>query len=145
MVVKCNICSYTGRNLRDYKIHCLTNKHITKSKQISNIQECAPVHKNIQITLKDKETEDNTKTYKCDTCSSSYVQKCSLYRHKKTCNKNNISNNKEIENLKLKHELELKLKDKELELKLKDKDLEMSELKIQLLEKRIEKMKCKKL
>jgi hypothetical protein len=141
MLYKCETCIYSTVNQKDYNKHCKTLKHKNKVQESTVVQKSAPIKicsddfctptLKIPIVKKSDELPDKNDglLFECEYCDASYNQKCSLYRHKKTC-KNKINNQKEIklekelETIQLKHMLELK-----------EKDLEMSQLKIQILEK----------
>ena len=76
-VFECNICKYITDKKCNFDKHILTRKHslATSSKKVAN-------------------------EYVCNFCEKVYINRTSLWKHKKTCTNINIDKNDEIEELK---------------------------------------------
>ena len=66
----CKCCDYTTSETKDYNKHILTAKH----KRLTNADEKSGK----------KSGEKSEKEFKCD-CGKSYMQRQSLFKHKKIC------------------------------------------------------------
>jgi len=82
----CNICKYSTSRKSQYDRHLSTSKHKSK------------------ITLLNNISNTKNKEYKC-VCGKIYRYDSGYYRHKRTCNKKNVCENKEVNLVSMYNEL----------------------------------------
>jgi hypothetical protein len=70
-VFECKNCDYLTSNLKDYKRHLLTDKHLNRIK-LNDLEQKIP---------------KNPKEYICSICKKSYKARNSLWYHEQKCNK----------------------------------------------------------
>jgi len=89
---KCVICDYNTNRKSSYDKHILTYKHIELTKVNQNLTESCTTTANLDV-------------YTCKQCNKEYKSRVGLWKHKKTCITNKISNtdtdtcNTDLENL----------------------------------------------
>ena len=93
----CKICNLETNKLSNYNRHLKSKKHLAKtgvSKELAKVS--------IGLAENANHKSEINKKWVCKYCDKSFKHKSSKSRHEKECDKSNF----EIENIKLKQELE---------------------------------------
>jgi hypothetical protein len=75
---ECNLCDYFTFNLKDFKKHCNTKKHIINTLSTKSTEKSPNYY-----------SYNSKKIYICEYCNKEYKERSGLWRHKQKCNMNN--------------------------------------------------------
>jgi len=80
----CETCDYECSKKYNWDKHLITAKHKTTT-----------IDYNLATKMAEKVAENEQKLYECDECHKKYLHHSSLWKHKKTCNENILTEKKE--------------------------------------------------
>ena len=80
-IFECKICDYFTSNLKDYKKHILTLKHLNRT-NLNNLEQKIP---------------ENPKEFVCSVCQKCYKARNSLWYHQQKCSTKKTQTNDEIQ------------------------------------------------